>query len=118
MSAGDPLPTTIVSALRSIVSDMRDIPRDCIVDRAELLHWLRGLARRVEGIQAMRVPSAEHLRQGRKIHKRQADKATTARAAAEALFHTNRTERVTHGEVRTQGDGRRALSLRQAEAAG
>ena len=63
-----PLPTTVLAALASIVRDMRDIPRDCIVDRAELLHWLRRMANRVEGVGRMRVLGVVPISPKRIIH--------------------------------------------------
>lgn len=50
-----PLPPTVLSALGAIVRDMRDVPRDCIRDPAELVIWLRRMAGRVEGVGRMRV---------------------------------------------------------------
>lgn len=53
-----PLPPNVTSALGSIASDLRHLPRDCIMDRAELLHWLNRMARRVDGVAAIRVQAA------------------------------------------------------------
>ncbi len=50
------LPPAALRALDAIAADLRHLPRDCIVDRAELLHWLNRLARRVDGVKGMRVP--------------------------------------------------------------
>lgn len=53
-----PLPDAVLSALAAIVADMRDIPRDCIRDPAELVLWLRRMAGRVEAVSRMTVPGA------------------------------------------------------------
>lgn len=52
---GAPLPPAVLSAIAAIVRDMRDVPRDCITDRAELMHWLRRMAARVEGVGRMQA---------------------------------------------------------------
>ena len=51
-----PLPPVVLTALAAIVRDMRDVPRDCLRDPAELFHWLRRMANRVEGVGRMRAP--------------------------------------------------------------
>ena len=51
----DPLPAVLLDALQAIARELRHVPRDCIVDRAEMLHWLRRLAGRVDGVAALRV---------------------------------------------------------------
>jgi hypothetical protein len=39
-----------VRALQEVAASMRNMPRDCAVDRAELLLWLSRMARQVEAI--------------------------------------------------------------------
>ncbi len=53
-----PLPTPVTAALAAIVRDMRDVPRDCLRDPAELFIWLRRMAGRVEGVGRMRMAGA------------------------------------------------------------
>lgn len=50
-----PLPAPALAALRAIKTDLQNVPRDCFVDRAEMLFWLRKMARRVEGVEQIRV---------------------------------------------------------------
>ena len=55
----------MLSALASIVRDMRDVPRDCLRDPAELLFWLRRMANRVDGVGRMRVAGSSPSRPAR-----------------------------------------------------
>lgn len=50
-----PLPAEVLKALRSIVADMRSIPREVITDRGELIHFLNRMAGRVDGVAKLRV---------------------------------------------------------------
>ena len=52
-----PLPAEIRTALSGIAAALRDVPRDCIIDMAELFHWLRRFARRVDEIRDKPVPA-------------------------------------------------------------
>ena len=52
-----PLPAEVRTALSGVAAALRDVPRDCILDRAELFHWLRRLARRVDDIRDKPVPA-------------------------------------------------------------
>ena len=52
------LPPAVLTALRSIVADMRDISRDCIRGPAELVLWFHRMSGRVEGVSRMTVPGA------------------------------------------------------------
>ena len=54
--ADSALSPTAITALESIAAALRDVPRDCIRDPGELVMWLRKLARRVDGVAAMRAP--------------------------------------------------------------
>ncbi len=77
----------MTAALAAIVRDMRDVPRDRIVDRAEMIHWLRRMARRVEGVATMRAPVAALPRpSGSPEPRRVSPPVQTARQAAEAAF--------------------------------
>ena len=53
------LPAEAVLALEAICRDLRDIPRVCLLDRTELLHWLNRMARRIDSAAAIRVPRPE-----------------------------------------------------------
>lgn len=50
-----PLPDAVVGALAAIAGDLRHLPHDCIIDKAELLVWLRRMAGRVDGVAALRM---------------------------------------------------------------
>ncbi len=50
------LPEPVLRALDVIADELRHAPRDVLVDRYELVNWLNRLARRVEGVTAMKVP--------------------------------------------------------------
>lgn len=50
-----PLPAEVLKALKAITSEMRNIPRDVIIDRQELIHFMNRMARRVDGVAALRV---------------------------------------------------------------
>jgi hypothetical protein len=79
-----PLPPAVLSALGAIVRDMRDVPRDCIRDPAELFIWLRRMAGRIEGVGRMRVVGAvpAPVRLAALPHQQSA----TPRDLAEAVF--------------------------------
>lgn len=84
-----PLPDAVQAVLSAIRSDLRDIPRDCIVDRMELLHWLRRMAMRIDGAAAM--TTAAGVRDHRTIERtrpRHTDigRSLTSREVAEAVF--------------------------------
>ena len=83
-----PLPMTISSVLAAIVRDMRDVPRDCLVDRAELLFWLRRMANRVEGVGRMGVPVSPDLGISRRLAQPAEISAhsSTSRDLVEAVF--------------------------------
>lgn len=51
----------VALALADIVRDMRDVPRDCFMDRAEMIHWLNRMARRVEGVATMKAPTSPRI---------------------------------------------------------
>ena len=51
-----PLPAEVRIALSGVAASLREVPRDCIVDKAELFHWLRRLARRVDDIRDRPMP--------------------------------------------------------------
>ena len=126
-----PLPPVVLTALAAIVRDMRDVPRDCLLDRAELVHWLRRMAGRVEGVGRMRVPDFE-IAQKRKLTRMlvsspydavgKIDKSApaTPRDLAEAVFGKG------SSSTRAQGPrtivGRRGrvvrVEVRRARAAG
>lgn len=51
-----PLPAEFRTALSGVSAMLRDVPRDCIIDKTELFHWLRRLARRVDDIRDKPMP--------------------------------------------------------------
>ena len=84
-----PLPDPVRAALGSIASDLRDIPRDCLTDRMELLHWLRRTANRVDGVSAMAVAATTGKSPvvARPRHRHpDAARPVSAREVAEAVF--------------------------------
>ncbi len=73
--------------IREVAAAMRDMPRDCAVDRAELLLWLSRMARQLDAIALdgfEAVPAVPRTRSPRQpfFGRPRPD----ARAAAEALF--------------------------------
>lgn len=95
-----PLPVPIQIALRSVTSDLRNIPRDCIYDRAELIHWLNRMARRVEGIERTKVPAERpgwNAPKPAPCH----PSLVTARDAADAVFGTTSRPTARKPPVRT-----------------
>lgn len=54
----EPLPPLVVAALASASAKLRNVPRCCIHDPAELIHFLRRVANEVDGIKGMTVPAA------------------------------------------------------------
>jgi len=84
-----PLPDAVQAMLSAISSNLRDIPRDCLVDRMELMHWLRRMARRVDGVAAMTtLASARDHRTIERPRHRHTDigRSLTSREVAEAVF--------------------------------
>ncbi len=82
-----PLPPAVLAALAAIVRDMRDVPRDCFMDRAEMITWLNRMARRVEGVASMKAPLPALPRpSGLPRTNRGIPAVLTARQAAEAAF--------------------------------
>ena len=81
-----PLPEPVLTALAAIVRDMRDVPRDCFRDPAEMLFWLRRMARRVEGVERMRVPAVPPRPSGLSRLLATPRAVPSARQTAEAVF--------------------------------
>ncbi len=84
-----PLPDAVQAVLQAIGSDLRDIPRDCLMDRMELLHWLRRMARRVDAVAAMTTPAnaRDHRTIERPRHRHtDIGRSLTSREVAEAVF--------------------------------
>ncbi|WP_237479254.1 hypothetical protein [Lichenibacterium dinghuense] len=52
------LPRSVRADLSALADALRDLPRDCLADKAELCHWLNGLARRVERIRDVELPKS------------------------------------------------------------
>ena len=82
----DPLPMAVLGALQAIAREMRDVPRDCVVDRAELLHWLRRMANRVDAVSALRVTLAVPKPKRTLVIPASAEAVLSARDRAEAVF--------------------------------
>ncbi len=80
------LPPNILSALAAIAQDLRHTPRDCFVDRAELVHWLNRLARRVDGVAAIRTPIAPPAVRRPPTASAARPRPASARSEAEAVF--------------------------------
>lgn len=111
--------------LREVAAAMRDMPRDCAVDRAELLLWLSRMARQLDavaldGFEAVpAVPRTSNARQpflGRP--------SADARAIAEALFGAAGRPRSLRGDDAFVGQiiGRKGqrvrIEVRRARAGG
>ena len=84
------LPEPVKSALGSIADDLRHAPRDVFLDRAELVHWLNRLARRVDGVSAMTASTPQRESPLRPRHRHTAiGRAVTPRDIADAVFGTS-----------------------------
>ena len=81
-----PLPAAVLTALAAIAGDLRHIPRDCVVDRAELLHWLRRVANRVDRVATLRVTTPLRRPVAAMARPAAAPRALSAREQAEAVF--------------------------------
>lgn len=94
-----PLPAETRAALKSISDDLRNMPRDCIGDRAELLFWLNRLARRLDAERDRTAPGpsyglgaangSQNSGMGRVSPTQSAQRlhaSATARERAEAVF--------------------------------
>lgn len=81
------LPEPALDALASIADDLRHLPNDCIVDRAELIHWLNRMARRVDGVAAMKAPVPKRESPLRNRHGNSHNgRALSVREVAESVF--------------------------------
>ena len=100
-----PLPDAVRTVLSAIGDDLRHAPRDCFVDRAELVHWLARMARRIDAAAEMAVQVVPP--QGSRQRVRSTPlRAATAREVADAVFGVSRPARSTESRTVISRKGR------------
>ena len=92
------LPHGIRVALKRIADELQNMPRECIVDRQELLLWKNRIARRIMGVERTKVPAE---RPGWTAPKPAPSRPASARDAADAVFGTTSRATARKPPVRT-----------------
>ncbi len=78
-----PLPAEGRAALKRIADDLRHMPTECIYDRAELVHWLSRMARRIDAERDRTTPAALPAARPAQMA---VPRALSARERADAVF--------------------------------
>lgn len=94
------LPHGIRIALKRIADELQNMPRECIVDRHELLLWKNRIARRIMGVQQTKVP-AERPGWNTPTPAPARPSPATALEAADAVFGTKSASAARKPPVRT-----------------